>query len=129
VGHAELVTCFRAGLLGRYNSFTSDEIIQSDVLRTMLSLMRSLKHKSQLAGLHVIAGLALTSEVAARKLLTPQVLQASSQGAASPTASLGASLSINCIPYSSNYVAVHACMAPFMSARLEAQCIDRLHTL
>lgn len=67
----------RAGLLGRHNSFTSDEIIQSDVLRTMLTLMSSLKHKSQLAGLQVIAGLALTSEAAAQKLLTPQVLQAS----------------------------------------------------
>lgn len=41
----------------------------------MLSLMCSVKHKSQLAGLHVIAGLALTSEASARKLLTPNVLQ------------------------------------------------------
>jgi hypothetical protein len=64
-----------AGLLGRHDSFTSDEIIQGDVLSAMLSLMRSVKHKSQLAGLHVIAGLALTSEASARKLLTPNVLQ------------------------------------------------------
>ncbi len=63
------------GLLGRHDSFTSDEIIQGDVLSAMLSLMRSVKHKSQLAGLHVIAGLALTSEASARKLLTPHVLQ------------------------------------------------------
>ncbi len=41
----------------------------------MLSLMCSVKHKSQLAGLHVIAGLALTSDASARKLLTPNVLQ------------------------------------------------------
>ncbi|EIE23713.1 hypothetical protein COCSUDRAFT_41874 [Coccomyxa subellipsoidea C-169] len=68
--------CKTLGLLGRHDSFTSDEIIQGDVLSAMLSLMRSVKHKSQLAGLHVIAGLALTSEASARKLLTPHVLQA-----------------------------------------------------
>ncbi|BDA47659.1 probable calcium-independent phospholipase A2-gamma at C-terminar half [Coccomyxa sp. Obi] len=68
--------CKTLGLLGRHDSFTSDEIIQGDVLSAMLSLMCSVKHKSQLAGLHVIAGLALTSEASARKLLTPNVLQA-----------------------------------------------------
>ncbi len=64
-----------AGLLGRHNSITSEEIIQSDVLAAMLSLICSVKHKSQLAGLQVIAGLALTSEAAAQRLLTPEVLQ------------------------------------------------------
>ena len=66
-------------MLGRHDSFTSDEIIQGDVLSAMLSLMCSVKHKSQLAGLHVIAGLALTSEASARKLLTPNVLQVCSE--------------------------------------------------
>ena len=64
-----------AGLLGRHNGITSEEIIQSDVLAAMLSLIGSVKHKSQLAGLQVIAGLALTSEAAAQRLLTPEVLQ------------------------------------------------------
>ena len=63
------------GLLGRHNGITSEEIIQSDVLSAMLSLICSVKHKSQLAGLQVIAGLALTSEAAAQRLLTPEVLQ------------------------------------------------------
>lgn len=49
------------------------------MLSAMLSLMRSVKHKSQLAGLHVITGLALTSEASARKLLTPDVLQVTSR--------------------------------------------------
>ena len=63
------------GLLGRHNGLTSEEIIQSDVLAAMLELITSVKHKSQLAGLQVIAGLALTSEAAAHRLLTPEVLQ------------------------------------------------------
>lgn len=69
--------CFKpAGLLGRHNSITSNEIIESNVLSAMLALIRSVKHKSQLAGLAVISGLALSSEAAAKKLLTPEVLQA-----------------------------------------------------
>ena len=64
-----------AGLLGRHNSITTNEIIDSDVLSTMVSLISSLKHKNQLAGLAVISGLALSSEAAARKLLTPEVLK------------------------------------------------------
>ena len=67
--------CAAPGLLGRHNGLTSEEIIQSDVLAAMLELITSVKHKSQLAGLQVIAGLALTSEAAAQKLLTPEVLQ------------------------------------------------------
>ena len=63
-----------AGLLGRHNSLTSNEIIESDVLSAMLSLIGSVKHKNQLAGLAVISGLALSSEAAARKLLTPETL-------------------------------------------------------
>ena len=66
------------GLLGKSELFTSDEIIQSDVLRTMLDLICSLKHKSQLAGLGVLAGLALTSAETAKKLLSPKLHQASS---------------------------------------------------
>ena len=64
-----------AGLLGRHNSITTNEIIDSDVLSTMVTLISSLKHKNQLAGLAVISGLALSSEAAARKLLTPEVLK------------------------------------------------------
>ena len=64
------------GLLGRSELFTSDGIIQSDVLRTMLDLICSLKHKSQLAGLGVLAGLALTSAEMAKKLLSPKLHQA-----------------------------------------------------
>lgn len=67
-----------AGLLGKSDLFTSDEFIQSDVLRTMLDLICSLKHKSQLAGLGVLAGLAVTSAEAAKKLLSPQLHQAGS---------------------------------------------------
>ena len=40
----------------------------------MVALIQSKKHKNQLAGLSVIAGLALSSEAAARKLLTPDLL-------------------------------------------------------
>ena len=66
-----------AGLLGESELFTSDYIIQSDVLRTMLDLICSLKHKSQLAGLGVLAGLAMTSAEMAKKLLSPKLHQAS----------------------------------------------------
>ncbi len=65
------------GLLGKSELFTSDDIIQSDVLRTMLDLICSLKHKSQLAGLSVLAGLAMTSAEMAKKLLSPKLHQAS----------------------------------------------------
>ena len=63
------------GYWARAQLFTSDEIIQSDVLRTMLDLICSLRHKSQLAGLGVLAGLAMTSPEAARKLLSPKLHQ------------------------------------------------------
>ena len=64
-----------AGLLGRSALFSSDEMIQGDVLRTMLDLICSLRHKSQLAGLGVLAGLAMTSPEAAKKLLSPKLHQ------------------------------------------------------
>ena len=64
------------GLLGKSELFTSDDIIQGDVLRTMLDLICSLKHKSQLAGLGVLAGLAMTSAETARRLLSPKLHQA-----------------------------------------------------
>ena len=40
----------------------------------MVSLIQSVKHKNQLAGLKVISGLALSSETAAKKLLTKELL-------------------------------------------------------
>lgn len=40
----------------------------------MVSLIQSVKHKNQLAGLKVVAGLALSSVAAARKLLTKELL-------------------------------------------------------
>lgn len=43
-------------------------------MSAMVSLIASLRHKRQLAGLGVIAGLALSSDSAARKLLSPEVL-------------------------------------------------------
>lgn len=71
----EVLTCLcHAGLLGRHNSLTSQEIIASNVMSAMISLIGSLRHKRQLAGLHVISGLALSSESAARKLLSAEVL-------------------------------------------------------
>lgn len=66
--------CVCIGLLGRHNSLTSQEIIASDVMSAMVTLIASLRHKRQLAGLGVISGLALSSESAARKLLSPVVL-------------------------------------------------------
>ena len=76
------------GLLGKSELFTSDEMIQSDVLRTMLDLICSLKHKSQLAGLGVLAGLAMTSAEMAKKLLSPKLQQASGLNARLSTDSL-----------------------------------------
>ena len=64
-----------AGLLGTHNSITTNEIIESDVLSAMLTLISSIKHKSQLAGLRVIGALALTSDAAAGKLLTSRLEQ------------------------------------------------------
>ena len=63
------------GLLGRHNSITTDEIIESDVLAAMNGLIGSMKHANQLAGLQVVAGLALASDSAARRLLSPELLQ------------------------------------------------------
>lgn len=45
------------------------------MLSAMLSLISSIKHKSQLAGLRVIGALALTSDAAAGKLLTLRLEQ------------------------------------------------------
>lgn len=75
-----------AGLLGHHNSITTNEIIEGGVLAAMLTLISSYKLKGQLAGLRVVASLALISDSAARKLLTPRlqtVLEVSSwtQGA------------------------------------------------
>ena len=64
----------RVGLLGRHNSITTNEIIDRNVLATMVSLIQSVKHKNQLAGLKVVSGLALSSEAAAKKLLTKELL-------------------------------------------------------
>ena len=66
------MTC--AGLLGKHNSITTNEIIDRNVLATMISLIRSIKHKNQLAGLAVVSGLALSSASAAKKLLTTDLL-------------------------------------------------------
>ncbi|KAK9839624.1 hypothetical protein WJX81_001442 [Elliptochloris bilobata] len=68
--------CKTIGLLGRHNSLTSLEIIEGDVLSAMMRLITSTKHKNQLAGLQVVAGLALASEASAVKLLTPDMLKA-----------------------------------------------------
>ncbi|KAK9861855.1 hypothetical protein WJX84_002096 [Apatococcus fuscideae] len=67
--------CKTLCLLGTHNSITTNEIIESNVLSAMLSLISSCKHKSQLAGLRVLGVLALTSDAAAAKLLTPRVEQ------------------------------------------------------
>ena len=65
-----------AGLLGQHNSITSNEIIEGGVLAAMLSLICSAKHKSQLAGLQVLASLALVSNTAAQKLMSQRLLAA-----------------------------------------------------
>ena len=65
-----------AGLLGQHNSIASNEIIEGGVLAAMLSLICSAKHKSQLAGLQVLASLALVSNTAAQKLMTQRLLAA-----------------------------------------------------
>lgn len=61
-------------MLGRHNSITTNEIIDNNVLSAMLALIGSVKHKNQLAGLAVISGLAMSSEAAAKKLLTSDAL-------------------------------------------------------
>jgi hypothetical protein len=61
-------------LLGEHNSITTNELISQNVLATLVSLISSVKHKSQLAGLGVISGLALSSETAPKKLLTKDLL-------------------------------------------------------
>lgn len=65
-----------AGLLGQHNSIASNEIIEGGVLAAMLSLICSAKHKSQLAGLQVLASLALVSHTAAQKLMSQRLLAA-----------------------------------------------------
>ena len=65
-----------AGLLGRHNTIASNEIIQSGVMAAMLSLICSAKHKSQMAGLQVLAVLALVSDAAAQKLMSQRLLTA-----------------------------------------------------
>ena len=65
-----------AGLLGRHNTIASNEIIQSGVMAAMLSLICSAKHKSQMAGLQVLAVLALVSDAAAQKLMSERLLTA-----------------------------------------------------
>ena len=45
------------------------------MLSAMVTLLASTQHKRQRAGLDVISGLALSSDSAAKKLLTPQTLQ------------------------------------------------------
>ncbi len=67
---------FGAGLLGRHNTIASNEIIESGVMAAMLSLICSAKHKSQLAGLQVLASLALVSDAAAQKLMSDRLLTA-----------------------------------------------------
>ena len=68
--------CGCAGLLGQHNSITSNVIIEEGVLAAMLSLICTAKHKSQLAGLQVLASLALVSNTAAQKLLSQRLLAA-----------------------------------------------------
>ena len=63
-------------MLGQHNSITSNEIIEGGVLAAMLSLICSAKHKSQLAGLQVLASLALVSNTAAQKLMSQRLLAA-----------------------------------------------------
>ena len=65
-----------AGLLGQHNSIASTEIIQGGVMAAMLTLICSAKHKSQLAGLQVLATLALVSHAAAQKLMSQRLLTA-----------------------------------------------------
>lgn len=45
--------------------------MQSDVLSTMLDLMRSSRRSSQLCGLRTLASLALSSDRVAQQLMTP----------------------------------------------------------
>lgn len=64
------------GLLGQHNTIAGNEIIESGVMAAMLSLICSAKHKSQLAGLQVLASLALVSDAAAQKLMSQRLLTA-----------------------------------------------------
>ncbi|KAL3158161.1 hypothetical protein ABBQ32_011753 [Trebouxia sp. C0010 RCD-2024] len=68
--------CKTISLLGQHNTITSNEIIEGGVLAAMLSLICTAKHKSQLAGLQVLASLALVSNTAAQKLLSQRLLAA-----------------------------------------------------
>ncbi len=65
-----------AGLLGQHNTIASTEIIEGGVMAAMLTLICSPKHKSQLAGLQVLASLALVSDAAAQKLMSQRLLTA-----------------------------------------------------
>ncbi len=74
---SSLYKCFGiAGLLGQHNTIASTEIIQGGVMAAMLTLICSPKHKSQLAGLQVLASLALVSDAAAQKLMSERLLTA-----------------------------------------------------
>ena len=75
-GQPQLSVDMAAGLLGQHNSITSNEIIEGGVLAAMLALICSAKHKSQLAGLQVLASLALVSNTAAQKLMSQRLLAA-----------------------------------------------------
>ncbi|KAL0020138.1 hypothetical protein WJX77_006173 [Trebouxia sp. C0004] len=68
--------CKTIGLLGQHNTIASTEIIQGGVMAAMLTLICSAKHKSQLAGLQVLASLALVSDAAAQKLMSQRLLTA-----------------------------------------------------
>ena len=72
-----------AGLLGQHNSIASRELIEGGVLAAMLALICSAKHKSQLAGLQVLASLALVSNEAAQKLMSQRLLTALQVGVCS----------------------------------------------
>lgn len=62
--------------MGRHSSNASDKIISSGVMAAMLSLICRAKHKSQMAGLQVLASLAQFSDAAAQKLMSPRLLTA-----------------------------------------------------
>ena len=74
---SSLYKCFGgAGLLGQHNTIASTEIIEGGVMAAMLTLICTAKHKSQLAGLQVLASLALVSDAAAQKLMSERLLTA-----------------------------------------------------
>lgn len=64
------------GLLGRHNAAIISEIIDSDVLSACLALISSTRHAWQLAGLRVVADLALSSDDAAQRLMADRLLDA-----------------------------------------------------